>query len=168
MTKDKKIYAAPVMQMQVFVPNAYMRQCLAGQKFGVKCIVGGEDISKAEGMSHGTDSGCGLSSSQSLSFDSGSNLWTFKENSTTSGPGGQSDLGTAILTDAVGSLTKNDDLSYNNLTSKYGRAGIPYSEVGQYQTKLLYWITYRPGNTDVIWHHKGYVVDYKTTEKNLS
>lgn len=168
MTKNKKNYAAPVMQKQVFVPNAYMAQCLAGQDFKVKCVVGGEDISGQSGMSHGTNSGCGLASSQALSFNSSSNLWTFTETSTTTKKNETSDLGTLLLTDAAGSLTKDDDLSYTNLSTNYARAGIPYSEVGKYESSLLYWITYRPNNTNTIWHHKGYIVEYSTTEKHHS
>lgn len=161
MTKNKKNYAAPVMQMQVFVPNAYMKQCLAGQSFGVKCVVSGKDIVQKDGVTHGAN-GCGSSSSQSLSFNSSTNMWTFTETSTSG-----NDLGTMILSDAVSSLDK-DKLDYSTLEQSYQVSSISYSDIYKYQTSYLYWVTYRPYDKTIIWHHKGYLVDLKKTEKNLS
>lgn len=139
MTKNKKIYAAPVMHKQVFVPNAYMRQCLAEYSLKVQCDWEGLDESPNDASNnthsgHTTGAGCGNPDSQSITYNDGT--WTFVE-------------------------VSKDDL-VTEFTPLY------YSDIYKYtEEKTLKWYTHRTG-ANWGWHHYGHIIIENDGQKKFS
>lgn len=145
MTKNKKIYAAPVMHKQVFVPNDYAKMCYYSATFKVKCDISGDDPqpntnnTNRHGVTKdysGTIIGCTNEDYNQINYNEDGGYWEVEE--------------------------KSSDYGWVNTTSPK----IYYTQLESYTVeKSLHWET-SSGST--VWHHQGHITSYTKDGKNLS